>query len=102
GVYGAQFENGGLKNVRDHVASFAKTNGKKPHLLVAKMGQDGHDRGAKVIATAFADMGFEVTVGPLFATPEEVAALAMESKVDIIGVSSHAAGHKTLVPQLIA
>ncbi len=101
GVYGAQFDDGSLKSVRDNVAKFAATGGRKPHLLVAKMGQDGHDRGAKVIATAFADMGFDVTVGPLFATPEEVAKLAIEKDVHIIGVSSHAAGHKTLVPQLV-
>ena len=70
-------------------------------MLVAKMGQDGHDRGAKVIATAFADMGFDVDVGSLFQTPEEVARQAIENDVHLVGVSSHAAGHKTLVPQLI-
>ena len=71
-------------------------------MLVAKMGQDGHDRGAKVIATAFADLGFDVDIGPLFQTPEEVAKDAIEADVHVIGVSSQAAGHKTLVPQLIA
>jgi methylmalonyl-CoA mutase len=103
GVYGAAYDaDNSLKSVRERVAQFAKTGGRKPHLLVAKMGQDGHDRGAKVIASAFADMGFEVTVGPLFATPEEVAKLAVEKDVHVIGISSHAAGHKTLVPQLVA
>ena len=88
--------------MREKVAEFAKNEGRRPRILVAKMGQDGHDRGAKVIATAFADMGFVVDVGSLFATPEEVARQAVENDVHIVGVSSHAAGHKTLVPQLIA
>jgi methylmalonyl-CoA mutase len=102
GVYGALYDgDNSLKPVRDLVAEFTKSEGIRPRLLVAKMGQDGHDRGAKVIATAFADMGFEVEVGALFATAEEVARLAVEKDVHIIGVSSHAAGHKTLVPQLI-
>ena len=73
-----------------------------PRMLVVKMGQDGHDRGAKVIATAFADLGFDVDVGPMFQTPEEAAQQAIENDVHIVGVSSQAAGHKTLVPQLIA
>jgi len=103
GVYGALYdEDNSLKPIRDKVAAFAKAEGRRPRLLVAKMGQDGHDRGAKVIATAFADMGFDVDVGSLFATPEEVARQAVENDVHIVGVSSHAAGHKTLVPQLIA
>ena len=103
GVYGALYdEDNSLKPIRDKVAAFAKAEGRRPRLLVAKMGQDGHDRGAKVIATAFADMGFDVDVGSLFATPEEVARQAIENDVHIVGVSSHAAGHKTLVPQLIA
>ncbi len=103
GVYGALYkENNGLKPIRDKTDEFARTHGRRPRLLVAKMGQDGHDRGAKVIATAFADMGFDVDVGSLFATPEEVARQAVENDVHIVGVSSHAAGHKTLVPQLIA
>jgi methylmalonyl-CoA mutase len=102
GVYGAAFgRDGGLKPVRDKVETFASGEGRRPRLLVAKMGQDGHDRGAKVIATAFKDMGFDVDVGPLFATPAEVAQQAIENDVHIVGVSSHAAGHKTLVPQLI-
>jgi methylmalonyl-CoA mutase len=103
GVYGAAFDDDdGLKKVRSNVRMFMVDEGHKPSLYVAKMGQDGHDRGAKVIGTAFADMGFEVEVGELFATPQEVAHIAMEKNVDVIGVSSHAAGHKTLVPQLIA
>ncbi|MDE3060919.1 MAG: methylmalonyl-CoA mutase [Pseudomonadota bacterium] len=103
GVYGALYnDDNSLKPIRDKVATFAKHEGRRPRLLVAKMGQDGHDRGARVIATAFADMGFDVDVGPLFATPEEVARQAIENDVHIVGVSSHAAGHKTLVPQLIA
>jgi len=103
GVYGALYnDDNGLKPIRDKAAAFAKSHGRRPRLLVAKMGQDGHDRGAKVIATAFADMGFDVDVGSLFATPEEVARQAVENDVHIVGVSSHAAGHKTLVPQLIA
>lgn len=102
GVYGSLFnEDNGLKTIRDNVSAFAKREGRRPRMLVAKMGQDGHDRGAKVIATAFADIGFDVDVGPLFATPEEVARQAIENDVHIVGVSSHAAGHKTLVPALV-
>ncbi len=102
GVYGSVYEKDEtLKPVLDRVAAFAKSEGRRPRMLVAKMGQDGHDRGAKVIATAFADMGFDVDVGSLFATPEEVARQAIENDVHLVGVSSHAAGHKTLVPQLI-
>jgi len=103
GVYGAVYDaDDSLKPIRNKVAEFAKGEGRRPRILVAKMGQDGHDRGAKVIATAFADMGFDVDVGSLFATPEEVARQAVENDVHIVGVSSHAAGHKTLVPQLIS
>ncbi|MGC4048963.1 MAG: cobalamin-dependent protein [Paludibaculum sp.] len=80
---------------------FSKLEGRRPRLLVAKMGQDGHDRGAKVIATAFADLGFDVDVGPLFATPKEVARMAVENDVHVIGVTSLAGGHKTLVPELV-
>jgi methylmalonyl-CoA mutase len=83
------------------VARFADDEGRRPRLLVVKLGQDGHDRGAKIIATAFADVGFDVDVGPLFQTPEEAAKQAVENDVHIVGVSSQAAGHKTLVPQLI-
>ena len=80
---------------------FADLEGRRPRILVAKMGQDGHDRGAKIIATSFADLGFDVDIGPLFQTPEEVATQAIENDVHIVGVSSLAAGHKTLIPQLI-
>jgi methylmalonyl-CoA mutase len=83
------------------VAAFEKAEGRRPRILVAKMGQDGHDRGSKVIATAFADVGFDVDIGPLFQTPNEVARHAVENDVHVVGVSSLAAGHKTLVPQLI-
>ncbi len=81
---------------------FAKKNGRRPRILIAKMGQDGHDRGAKIIATSFADIGFDVDMGPLFSTPAEAAKMAIENDVHIVGVSSLAAGHKTLVPELIA
>jgi methylmalonyl-CoA mutase len=83
------------------VGEFAREEGRQPRILVAKMGQDGHDRGARVIATAFADIGFDVDIGPLFQTPREVARFALESDVHVVGVSSLAAAHKTLVPQLI-
>ncbi|MBK8237021.1 MAG: methylmalonyl-CoA mutase [Deltaproteobacteria bacterium] len=91
-----------LARVQARVSAFAERNGRRPRLLVAKMGQDGHDRGAKVIATGFADMGFDVDIGPLFATPEETARAAVENDVHVVGVSSLAAGHLTLVPQLRA
>ena len=84
------------------VEQFSANDGRRPRILVAKMGQDGHDRGQKVIATAFADLGFDVDIGPLFATPEEAARQAVENDVHIIGVSSLAAGHLTLVPDLRA
>jgi len=102
GVYSSEYSE---KNVMDEVRKltdkFADIEGRRPRILVAKMGQDGHDRGAKVISTAFADMGFDVDVGPLFQTPKETAKQAIENDVHIIGVSSLAAGHKTLIPQLI-
>ena len=81
---------------------FAKLEGRRPRIMIAKMGQDGHDRGAKVVATGYADIGFDVDVGPLFQTPAEAAKQAVENDVHIMGVSSLAAGHKTLVPQVIA
>ena len=81
--------------------AFAAEEGRRPRMLVVKMGQDGHDRGAKVIATAFADIGFDVDVGPLFQTPEEAAQDAMDNDVHVIGISSQAAGHKTLAPLLV-
>ncbi|MDP1961061.1 MAG: cobalamin-dependent protein, partial [Reyranella sp.] len=87
--------------IRTDIAAFAEEEGRRPRLMVVKMGQDGHDRGAKVIATAFADLGFDVDIGPLFQTPQEAARAAIENDVHVIGVSSQAAGHKTLVPQLI-
>ncbi len=103
GVYAGEWEgNQGLARIRGEVASFAEEEGRRPRLMVVKMGQDGHDRGAKVIATAFADLGFDVDIGPLFQTPQEAARAAIENDVHVIGVSSQAAGHKTLVPQLIA
>ncbi len=103
GVYRAEFgEQGGIVHVREMADAFAAAEGRRPRILVAKMGQDGHDRGAKVIATAFADLGFDVDIGPLFQTPEEVARQAMENDVHVVGVSSLAAGHKTLLPQLAA
>jgi methylmalonyl-CoA mutase len=90
------------ERTRAEVEAFAAAEGRRPRILVVKMGQDGHDRGAKVIATAFADLGFDVDVGPLFQTPEEAARDAVENDVHVVGVSSQAAGHKTLVPELIA
>ncbi|WP_436792996.1 methylmalonyl-CoA mutase [Actinospongicola halichondriae] len=102
GVYGAAYENDeAYAAFLARVDAFAEANGRRPRMLVAKMGQDGHDRGGKVIATAFADFGFDVDVGPLFQTPEEVARDAVEHDVHVVGVSSQAAGHKTLVPTLI-
>ena len=101
GVYGSAYEGDNeFAALQGEVEAFAKEEGRRPRIYVAKMGQDGHDRGAKVIATAFADLGFDVDIGPLFQTPDEVAKAAVESDVHVIGVSSQAAGHKTLVPQL--
>ena len=103
GVYGAAYEGEEeYEHIRSNVEQFAAREGRRPRLLVVKLGQDGHDRGAKVIATAFADLGFDVDVGPLFQTPEEAARDAVENDVHVVGVSSQAAGHKTLVPELIA
>ena len=101
GVYGAAYEgDAGFDAIRGEIEAFARDEGRRPRMLVVKMGQDGHDRGAKVIATAFADLGFDVDVGPLFQTPAEVARDAIDNDVHVIGVSSQAAGHKTLVPAL--
>ena len=101
GVYGAAYEgDAGFEAIRSEIEAFTRDEGRRPRMLVAKMGQDGHDRGAKVIATAFADLGFDVDVGPLFQTPAEVARDAIDNDVHVIGVSSQAAGHKTLVPAL--
>lgn len=103
GVYGGAYQGDeGFEKIRREVEVFAQAEGRRPRMLVVKMGQDGHDRGAKVIATAFADIGFDVDIGPLFQTPEEAARQALENDVHVVGVSSLAAGHKTLVPQLIA
>jgi methylmalonyl-CoA mutase len=101
GVYSAESGGGEFRNAQAMAAEFEKNEGRRPRILVAKMGQDGHDRGAKVISTAFADIGFDVDIGPLFQTPNEVARFAIESDVHVVGVSSLAAGHRTLVPQLI-
>ncbi|MDF2365706.1 methylmalonyl-CoA mutase [Sneathiella sp.] len=102
GVYGAAYEGDeGFMKISKDIEDFAREEGRRPRMLVVKLGQDGHDRGAKVIATAFADIGFDVDVGPLFQTPAEAAQDAIESDVHVIGISSQAAGHKTLVPQII-
>lgn len=103
GVYSSAFqEEDEMEAVKQMSNDFLENEGRRPRILVAKMGQDGHDRGAKVIATAFADLGFDVDVGPLFQTPEETALQAVENDVHAIGMSSLAAGHKTLLPQLVA
>ncbi len=103
GVYGAAYAGDeGFVAIQKDVEAFAKDEGRRPRMLVVKMGQDGHDRGAKVIATAFADIGFDVDVGPLFQTPEEAAQDAIDNDVHVIGISSQAAGHKTLAPKLVA
>jgi methylmalonyl-CoA mutase len=102
GVYGSAYDGDeGFQRIQREVKAFAQEEGRRPRMLVVKMGQDGHDRGAKVIATAFADIGFDVDIGPLFQTPEEAARQAIENDVHVIGVSSQAAGHQTLVPQLV-
>ena len=102
GVYRAVYEGDPeFDSVRREVEAFARAEGRRPRMLVVKLGQDGHDRGMKVIATAFADLGFDVDVGPLFQMPAEAARQAIENDVHVIGVSSQAAGHKVLVPQLV-
>ena len=103
GVYSSEVKNDNeFETAKKMVAEFAKKEGRQPRIMVAKLGQDGHDRGAKVVATGYADCGFDVDMGPLFQTPEEAARQAVENDVHIVGVSSLAAGHKTLVPQIIA
>lgn len=103
GVYDHMYsDNDDYQKIKEKITQFAEEEGRRPRILVVKMGQDGHDRGAKVVATAFADIGFDVDVGPLFSTPEEAAKMAIENDVHVIGVSSLAAGHKTLIPKLIA
>ena len=102
GIYGGVVE--GMEtwdSIKADIEKFAAAEGRRPRIMIAKLGQDGHDRGAKVVATAYADLGFDVDVGPLFQTPEEAARLAIENDVHAIGCSSLAAGHKTLVPQLV-
>ena len=102
GVYGAAYQgDDGFAAIQKDVEAFAEAEGRRPRMLVVKMGQDGHDRGAKVIATAFADIGFDVDVGPLFQTPEEAAQDAIDNDVHVVGISSQAAGHKTLAPLLV-
>ena len=102
GVYSSEFaDEDVIKEVRQMTDDFEQREGRRPRIYIAKMGQDGHDRGAKVIATAFADMGYDVDIGPLFQTPEEAAQDAVDNDVHIVGMSSLAAGHKTLMPQLV-
>ena len=102
GIYGSEYSDRDLiDEVLKLTDKFEELEGRRPRILVAKMGQDGHDRGAKVVATAYADMGFDVDIGPLFQTPQETARQAVENDVHIVGASSLAAGHKTLIPQLI-
>ncbi len=102
GVYSAEsMSDSDFEKAKQLVEKFAQLEGRRPRIMVAKMGQDGHDRGAKVIATSFADIGFDVDIGPLFQTPKEAAKQAVENDVHVLGVSSLAAGHKTLVPQVI-
>jgi methylmalonyl-CoA mutase len=101
-VYSAEAKNDDLfKEACRLTEKFAKKEGRRPRIFIAKMGQDGHDRGAKVVATGYADCGYDVDMGPLFQTPEEAARQAVENDVHIVGASSLAAGHKTLIPQLI-
>ena len=103
GVYGSAFqEDEDWQGISKDIDRFVEQHGRRPRMLVCKMGQDGHDRGAKVVATAFADVGFDIDLSPMFSTPEEVARQAVENDVHVVGASSLAAGHKTLVPQLLA
>ncbi|MEY8247951.1 MAG: methylmalonyl-CoA mutase [Bermanella sp.] len=103
GVYGASYDDDAdWQSIKSDIETFEGKQGRRPRMLVCKMGQDGHDRGAKVIATAFADVGFDIDLSPMFSTPEEVAKQAVENDVHVVGVSSQAAGHKTLIPELIA
>jgi methylmalonyl-CoA mutase len=102
GIYGGAYEDDARwQMLEDGVEAIARRNGRRPRMLVAKMGQDGHDRGANLVSSAFTDLGFEIVPGPLFQTPGEAAALALEKDVDVVGASSLAAGHKTLIPELI-
>ncbi|MFZ9299182.1 MAG: methylmalonyl-CoA mutase family protein, partial [Hylemonella sp.] len=102
GVYAAAYDSAeGWEKLKEEIAQFAQDHGRRPRVMISKLGQDGHDRGAKVVATAFADLGFDVDMGPLFQTPEECARQAIENDVHAVGVSTLAAGHKTLVPAII-
>ena len=102
GVYSSEVKNDNeFEKAKELVTQFAKKEGRQPRIMIAKLGQDGHDRGAKVVATGYADCGFDVDMGPLFQTPEEAAKQAVENDVHVVGVSSLAAGHKTLVPQIV-
>ena len=102
GVYAAAYDSAeGWDKLKAEIAAFGDANGRRPRVMIAKLGQDGHDRGAKVVATAFADLGYDVDMGPLFQTPEECARQAIENDVHAVGVSTLAAGHKTLVPAII-
>jgi methylmalonyl-CoA mutase len=102
GVYGGVVEGQeSWEQIKADVARFADEEGRRPRIMIAKLGQDGHDRGAKVVATAYADLGFDIDMGPLFQTPEEAARQAIENDVHAVGVSSLAAGHKTLLPALV-
>jgi methylmalonyl-CoA mutase len=102
GVYSGEYaQKDEIEKVRQMADDFAEKEGRRPRIMIAKMGQDGHDRGAKVVATAYADMGFDVDIGPLFQTPEETAREAVENDVHVVGMSSLAAGHKTLLPELM-
>src|SRR3954462_7830885 len=102
GIYGGQYQDDdAFRRIQREIDTFAREEGRRPRMLVVKLGQDGHDRGAKIIATAFADIGFDVDIGPLFQTPEEAAKQAVENDVHILGISSQAAAHKTLVPALV-
>ena len=101
-MYGEAYQQDAtFQQLREDVAAFAGQQGRRPRILVAKLGQDGHDRGARIIATGFADVGFDVDIGPLFQTPEEVVQQALDNDVHVIGVSSQAAGHSTLVPKVL-
>jgi methylmalonyl-CoA mutase len=102
-VYSKEIKNNKLfKEATELIDKFAELEGRRPRIMIAKLGQDGHDRGAKVVATAYADLGFDVDIGPLFQTPKEAVKQAIENDVHILGISSLAAGHKTLVPQVIS
>jgi methylmalonyl-CoA mutase len=103
GVYSSESQDDPeFGKARELAEEFAKLEGRRPRILIAKMGQDGHDRGARIIATGFADLGFDVDIGPLFQTPREAARMAVENDVHVLGVSTLAGGHRTLVPELIS